>query len=91
MAPTIAELSTRTLFFVAIVVALAFMPWEFKVAAVVVTLLRYFLVMFAVVRNARRLGESGIVAIHFIYDLVEPLLRLTVALASHKRYKKSWL
>lgn len=91
MAPTIAELSTRTLFFVAIVVALVFMPWEFKIAAIAVTLLRYFLVMFAVVRNTRRLGESGIVALHFIYDLIEPLLRLTVALASYKRYKKSWM
>jgi hypothetical protein len=67
------------------------MPWEFKVAAIVMAMLRYFLVMFAVVRNSRRLGEEGIVALHFIYDLIEPILRLFIALASHKRYKKSWL
>lgn len=91
MAPTIAELIIRTLFFAAIVTALVFMPWEFKLAAVVVAMLRYFLIMFAVIRNSRRLGESGIVTLHFIYDLIEPLLRLTIALSSHKRYKKSWL
>ena len=91
MAPTVAELTIRTLFFAAVVTALVVMPWEFKIAAVVVALLRYFAVMFAVVRNAGRLGESGIVALHFIYDLIEPLLRLIVALVSYKRYKKSWL
>lgn len=91
MATTTAELSIRTLFFAAVVTALALMPWEFKVAALVVTLLRYFVVMFVVVRNARRLGESGLIALHFIYDVIEPLLRFAIALSSHKRYKKSWL
>lgn len=91
MAPTVAELIIRTLFFAAVITAVVAMPWEFKVAAIVVALLRYFLVMFAVVRNSRRLGEEGIVALHFIYDLIEPILRLFIALASHKRYKKSWL
>ena len=90
-ATTFAELITRVLFFVAIVSALVFMPWEFKIATIVVALLRYFLVMFAVVRNARRLGEGGIVAMHFIYDIIEPLLRFVIALSSYKRSKKSWL
>jgi hypothetical protein len=49
------------------------------------------MVIFAVVRNARRLGESGIVALHFIYDLIEPVLRLVVAMTSLRRGKKSWL
>ncbi|MBO5962094.1 MAG: glycosyltransferase [Alistipes sp.] len=91
MAPTVAELIIRTLFFAAVITAIVMMPWEFKVAAIVMAMLRYFLVMFAVVRNSRRLGEEGIVALHFIYDLIEPILRLFIALASHKRYKKSWL
>lgn len=91
MAPVVAELTLRTLFFAAIITALVCMPWEFKVAAIVVALLRYFMVIFAVVRNARRLGESGIVALHFIYDLIEPVLRLVVAITSLRRGKKSWL
>lgn len=89
--PTISELVIRILFFAAVVVALVCMPWEFKVAALTVALLRYFAVMFVVVRNAGRLGESGVAAMHFIYDIIEPFLRLSVTIFSYKKYKKSWL
>lgn len=90
MAPMIAELTIRTLFFASIVTALVFMPWEFKIAAIIVALLRYFVIMFVVVRNCRRLGEGGIIAMHFIYDIIEPILRLTIALTSNKKHRKSW-
>lgn len=90
MAPMIAELTIRTLFFASIVTALIFMPWEFKIAAIIVALLRYFVIMFVVVRNCRRLGEGGIIAMHFIYDIIEPILRLTIALTSNKKHRKSW-
>ena len=86
----IAELTIRTLFFASIVTALVFMPWEFKIAAIIVALLRYFVIMFVVVRNCRRLGEGGIIAMHFIYDIIEPILRLTIALTSNKKHRKSW-
>ena len=89
--PTIAELVIRVLFFAAVVVALVCMPWEFKVAALAVALLRYFAVIFVVIRNASRLGESGVAAMHFIYDIIEPFLRFSLALLSYKKYKKSWL
>ena len=89
--PTIAELVIRVLFFAAVVVALVYMPWEFKVAALAVALLRYFAVIFVVIRNAGRLGESGVAAMHFIYDIIEPFLRFSLALLSYKKYKKSWL
>lgn len=91
MAALIAELSIRTLFFASILTAIVLMPWEFMVAALIVALLRYFVVMFVVVRNARRLGEGGVIALHFIYDIIEPALRFAIALSSHKKYKKSWL
>lgn len=91
MATIIAELSVRILFFAAIITALIFMPWEFMVAALIVALLRYFVVMFVVIRNTRRLGENGLIALHFIYDIIEPVLRFILAFSSHKKYKKSWL
>ena len=91
LVPTVAELIIRVLFFVAILVALIFMPWEFKMAALIVALLRYFVVMFTMVRNAGRLGETGLAATHFIYDIIEPILRFILAFSSHKNYKKSWL
>ena len=91
LVPIIAELTTRTLFFTAILTALIFMPWEFKMATLVVALLRYFVVMFTMVRNAGRLGETGLAATHFIYDIIEPVLRFILAFSSYKKYKKSWL
>jgi glycosyltransferase involved in cell wall biosynthesis len=90
MATSIAELVIRTLFFASVITAFVLMPWEFAIAALVVALLRYFVVMFVVVRNARRLGEGGLIALHFVYDIIEPMLRPAIALASHKKFKKSW-
>ena len=90
MAASTAELLIRSLFFASVITALVLMPWEFVVAALIVALLRYFIVMFVAIRNARRLGESGLIALHFIYDIIEPALRFTIALSSHKKHKKSW-
>ena len=89
-APNVAELIIRVLFFASIVVALVYMPWEFKVTALGVMLLRYFFVMFVVVRNARRLGEMGVAPFHAIYDIIEPFLRLAVSLASHRKKEPPW-
>lgn len=91
LAPLVAELIIRVLFFAAIITALVMMPWEFKIAAVVVALLRYFIVMFVMVRNSSRLGETSLAPLHFIYDIIEPFLRLAISLFSHKKYKKSWI
>ena len=91
MLTSISELVSRVLFFAAILVAIILMPWEFAVAAIVVALLRYFLVIFATIRNTRRLGESGLVSLHFVYDIIEPALRFIIALSSYRRSKKSWL
>ena len=90
-AATAAELTLRVLFFISVIAALVFMPWEFKIAAIIITLLRYFVVMFVIVRNTRRLGETGIVGLHFIYDFIEPILRFCIAATSSKKHKKSWL
>jgi cellulose synthase/poly-beta-1,6-N-acetylglucosamine synthase-like glycosyltransferase len=90
MAASTAELLIRILFFASVITAFVLMPWEFAIAALVVALLRYFVVMFVVVRNARRLGEGGLIALHFVYDIIEPMLRPAIALASHKKFKKSW-
>ena len=89
-ASTVAELLLRLLFFASVVAAIVLMPWEFKVTALVVMVLRYFFVLFVVVRNTRRLGEMALVPFHFIYDLIEPLLRFMIALASRRKPKQLW-
>lgn len=89
-ASSFAELFFRTLFFVAIVAGLILLPYEFKITALILTLVRYFMVLFVVTRNARRLGEGGLVAMHFIYDIIEPLLRLSINIASRRYHKNRW-
>jgi uncharacterized membrane protein YtjA (UPF0391 family) len=78
------------LFFIATLVAVVLMPWEYGLTALGVALLRYLVVFFVVVRNARRLGEAGLAGSHFIYDLIEPMLRLVVAISFRKK-RHDWL
>ena len=59
-------------------------------AAAVVVLLRYFMVMFAFIRTARRLGETTLTARHALYDLGEPLLRLIIALSQPGNNRNQW-
>ena len=89
-AHAVAELTMRVLFFASVIAALVFMPWEFKVAALVMLLLRYFFVLFVVVRNAHRLGEYGLAPFHFIYDIIEPLLRIILVISSCGKPKQKW-
>lgn len=79
------EIVMRVLFFVAALVAATLMPWEFALAVLGVALLRYLVVLFVVVRNTRRLGEGGLASRHFVYDLIEPVLRIIVAISFRKK------
>jgi glycosyltransferase involved in cell wall biosynthesis len=90
MAPTISELLFRTLFFAAIIATLVLLPYPFKMMALTLLAIRYLLVQAVVIRNSRRVGESGLATLHFIYDIIEPILRLFVALASKRTHKKRW-
>lgn len=90
LAPAVSELITRSLFFIAAITALVLMPWGFKIAVIILALLRYFIVMFVVVRNARRLGEIALAPLHGLYDFIEPILRLCLAIGTRYNSKKSW-
>lgn len=67
------EIGSRVLFFATVVCALAVMPPEYKLAALLLAVIRYVVVAFEVRRIARRLGEGGIAGRYFIYDLLGPL------------------
>ena len=84
-----AEIILRVLFFAISIVAAALMPWEYGLAVLGAVLLRYLVVFFVVVRNTRRLGEAGLASRHFIYDLIEPILRLIVAISLRKK-RNDW-
>lgn len=84
------ERTLRFIFFAVIIAAIVIMPWEFKLIAVALALVRYFFVLFVVTRNARRLGESGLAGRHIIYDFIEPVLRFFIALGAGRKEKQLW-
>ncbi len=53
------ETTSRVLFFATVVCALAVMPPEYKLAALLLALVRYAVVLFEVRRIAQRLGETA--------------------------------
>ena len=87
MAFSKAELYVRFLFFLAIIAIVVLTPWsawQIKATALGIALLRYFFALFVMVRNTRRLGEKGLIGLHFIYDFVEPVLRFFIAIVPYK-------
>ncbi|WP_295958879.1 glycosyltransferase [uncultured Alistipes sp.] len=84
------ELGSRALFFATVLCALAVMPFEYKLAALALLLVRYVLVAVQVRRLARRLGERGIAGCYFIYDLLSPLWALALCILLVRRDDRVW-
>ena len=90
LAPMYIEQFSRLLFFGLSVAAFATMQWEYCAVVGALIFLRYFAVMFASIRIWRRLGETRLVALHPIYDLAEPFIRLYIILHSKLIAKRAW-
>lgn len=84
------ETLSRLLFFLTAVCAMVFMPFEYKLAALVLLLLRYLAVVLEVRRIARRLGEEGIAGRYFIYDLLSPFYAMLVGLLLMRKDERVW-
>ena len=84
------ELLCRIIFFAAVGVAVATMPWEYGLTALSIALLRYFVVLFWFIRTARRLGETTLTMRHPLYDVFEPLLRLVIAISTPRKKSSIW-
>lgn len=84
------EMGSRVLFFLAVACALACLPLELKGAALLLLLLRYFLVAFEVRRLGQRLGETDIWHRYFLYDLWSPLQALWINLLSLRKDPRVW-
>ncbi len=85
-----AELWSRSLFFLTTSCAMAIMPLEYKIAAALLVLIRYIVVLVEVRRIAVRLGETGILFRYFLYDLLSPLLAAVLALLLLRRNERVW-
>ena len=84
------ELGSRALFFITAACALAVMPFEYKIAALVLVLVRYLLVAIQVRRIARRLGEAGMAGRYFVYDLLSPLWAFLLGVMLLRRDDRVW-
>ena len=84
------ELGSRALFFLTALCALAVMPAEYKLATAALVVARYAVVAVQVRRIARRLGESGIAGLYFLYDLLSPLWAAALGLLLLRRDERVW-
>ena len=84
------ETGSRVLFFLTVLCALAVMPLEYKLAALLLALIRYAVVLLEVRRTAQRLGETGILGRYFLYDLLSPLWAALLGLQLQRRDERVW-
>ena len=84
------ELGSQTLFFLTILAALIIMPLEFKLAALLLLILRYIIVMLRAQSIAKRVGEKGVMLRYWIFDIFNPLLMLCVRVAMIRKDSTVW-
>ena len=84
------ELGSQILLFLTSIVALIFMPLEFKAAVAAMLLLRYFAVVGRIYSIAKRLGERGAALRYFIFDLFNPWLMFMVRMVSLRKDTTAW-
>lgn len=84
------ETGSRVLFFLTVLCALAVMPLEYKLAALLLALIRYAVVLLEVRRTAQRLGETGLLGRYFLYDLTSPLWAALLGLQLLRRDERVW-
>ena len=84
------EPCSRVLFFGVVLAMLLFLPLELQIAALVVFLLRYLVVVVEVRRIARRLGERHMLRLYPLYDLFSPLWVLLRSLLMVRKDERVW-
>lgn len=84
------ELGSQILFFLTILSALILMPLEFKLAALLLLILRYIIVMLRAHSIAKRVGEKGVMLRYWIFDIFNPLLMLCVRVAMIRKDSTVW-
>lgn len=84
------ELGSQILFFLTILSALILMPLEFKLAALLLLILRYIIVMLRAHSIAKRVGEKGVMLRYWIFDIFNPLLMLCVRVAMIRKDNTVW-
>ena len=74
----------------AVLCAVAVMPLEYKLGALLLLAARYVTVFVEVRRIAQRLGEERLMSRYFIYDLLSPLWALALGVMLLRRDDRVW-
>ena len=84
------ETASRVLFFLGVLCALIAMPLEYKLAALLLLVLRFGTVLFEVRRIAKRLGEEGMLLRYLLYDLFSPCWSLVRSVVLLRKDPRVW-
>ena len=84
------DLGSQTLFLLAALAAIIFMPVEFKAAAALLVLLRYAAALYRIRSIAKRVGEQGVALRFFIFDLFNPLMMTALRLSLVRKVPGVW-
>ena len=84
------DLGSQSLFFLTVLTALIFMPLEYKLAVLVLALVRYLFVVLRIRAIAKRVGEKGVALRYFIFDIFNPLLMLGLRAIMLRKDETAW-
>ena len=84
------DICSQGLFFLCILTALIFMPLEYKAAALLLLLIRYLVALARTLSIAKRVGERKVGMRFFIFDLINPLLMLSVRMMMIRKDSSAW-
>ena len=84
------DICSQSLFFLTILTALIFMPLEFKAIAFLLLVVRYLVALTRILSVAKRVGEKGVALRFFIFDLINPLLMLSVRMMMIRKDSSAW-
>ena len=84
------DLGSQSLLFLTALTALIFMPLEYKIATLILLLLRYLVAALRIRSIANRVGERGAVAKFFLFDLANPILMLCLGIIMLRKDLTAW-
>lgn len=84
------DLGSQMLLFICLLTMIIFLPLEVKLAAILLMLIRYLVVVLRIRSVAKRVGERKVALRYFIFDLFNPLLMLCVRMSLIKKDSTVW-
>ncbi len=84
------DLGSQVLLFISLLAMIILLPLELKLAALVMMLIRYLIVILRIRSIAKRVGEKSVALRYFIFDMFNPILMFCVRATLIKRDSTVW-